>query len=131
MYDLTYYTLALGDPFFIHQVSVDTYAAQHAGPQVKPISTAFALAGLYLVFERDFSGRQVQRVHMEMARRRRAWPRFEPPETRAMMTVQEVVLAPDAQKQAAILDWGRAVWETWKGDNTSISGLLSECLGFT
>lgn len=129
MYDLSYYTLSLGDPFFIHQVAVDTYATQHAGPHVKPISTAFALAGLYLVVERGFTGRQVQRVHMGLARRRGDWPRLDRPEGGATMTVQDVVLTPDEEKQAAIMDWGRAVWESWKSEEARIAILLGEWLG--
>ena len=129
MYELTYYTLALGDPFFIQQVVVDTHAAQHAGPGVKPISTFFALAGLYLFFERDFTGRQVQRVHMELARGRKEWPRFDRPELGATMTVQDVVLTPDDEKQAAILNWARAVWGVWKEEQGRIASLLNECLG--
>jgi hypothetical protein len=35
---LSAFTLSLRDPDFIHQLMVDTYAAQHSGPNVKPIS---------------------------------------------------------------------------------------------
>jgi hypothetical protein len=43
----------------------------------KPIAVAFSLAGLYLHVEKGFSGRQVQRAHMQLARRRkRTWPTF-------------------------------------------------------
>jgi hypothetical protein len=124
MYEVTYYTLALSDPFFLHQLAVDTYAAQHAGPGVKPISTAFALAGLYLVFERGFTGRQVQRVHMEMARHKQEWPRFDPPEMKAAMTVKDVLGVPDAEKTDAIKEWGASVWETWKGEQDRIAALV-------
>ena len=31
-HELSLYTLSHGDAFFIHQVAVDAYAAQHAGP---------------------------------------------------------------------------------------------------
>jgi hypothetical protein len=131
MHELTYYTLALADPYFIHQVAVDAYAAQHVGPQVKPISTAFALAGLYLVFERDFTGRQVQRVHMEMARRQKEWPRFERPAERRVMTVRDVVLSPDSDKQAAIRAWAQQVWSLWKREEDRIAALLQSRLGLT
>jgi hypothetical protein len=40
---------------------VDAYAAQHATPASKPITTAFALIGLFLFAERGFTGKQVQR----------------------------------------------------------------------
>ena len=59
-YELAYYTLAHPDPEFIHQYIMDAYAAQHADEHSKPISIAFALAGLYLHLERGYSGWQVR-----------------------------------------------------------------------
>lgn len=68
MPDLVPRTLALrlshGDAFFIHQVAVDAYAAQHAGPASKTITIAFALIGLCLLLERGYTGKAVQRAHM-------------------------------------------------------------------
>src|SRR6478609_6580123 len=77
--DLSVQTLSDRDPTFPHQLAVDAYAAQHAGPASKPITTAFALIGLYLVCERGFTGREAQRAHMFLGRRRQEWPRFQPP----------------------------------------------------
>src|SRR6185295_5352013 len=59
------YTLERGDAAFIHQHVVDAFIAQNAGEHTKPIGLAFALIGLYLHLERGFSGKQVQRVHMD------------------------------------------------------------------
>lgn len=69
-HELQCYTLAHGDVEFIHQHVVDVWAAQHADETTKPIGLAFALVGLYLHVERGVSGRQVQRVHMALARRK-------------------------------------------------------------
>jgi hypothetical protein len=60
MFELSYYTLSLQDNYFIHQLIVDAYAAQHSGKDVKTITTAFALGGLFLVNERTYTGKQVQ-----------------------------------------------------------------------
>ena len=49
--ELASYTLAHGDPAFIHQHVVDAFAAQHATDDSKPIGVAFALIGLYLHVE--------------------------------------------------------------------------------
>src|SRR6478736_2672756 len=65
--ELCYYTLAHGDPSFIHQHVVDAFAAQNADEQTKPIKLTFALVGLYLYVEKGFSGKRVQRVHMALA----------------------------------------------------------------
>ncbi len=70
-HELMYYTLAHPDPAFIHQNVVDAYAAQTAGSETKNITIVFALVGLYLSVEKDLTGRQVQKVHMQLAKRRR------------------------------------------------------------
>ena len=57
-------------------------AAQHLVHGESPIRGAFALAGLCLAVEREFTGRQVQCVHTLMARRHRTWPRYRAPRTR-------------------------------------------------
>jgi hypothetical protein len=72
----TAYHLSSNDPTFIHQVAVDTYGAQHAGGALRNITTAYALIGLYLAVERGYTGRQVQRAHMSLAKNRSAWPRL-------------------------------------------------------
>lgn len=55
--ELQCYTLGQGDLAFIHQHVVDSWTAQHADEQTKPISLTFALVGLYLHVEKGFSGR--------------------------------------------------------------------------
>jgi hypothetical protein len=74
--ELCCYTLAHGAPAFIHQHVVDAFAAQRADGGSKAIGVTFALVGLYLHVEKQFSGKQVQRVHMELARHKRQWPTF-------------------------------------------------------
>ena len=74
-----------GDAFFIHQVAVDAYAAQHAGPASKPITVAFALIGLCLLLERGHTGKAVQRAHMRSPSRSKSWPSFDPPDYRGKL----------------------------------------------
>ena len=68
------YAYTMSRPGFILQHVVDAYGAQTASSDGKPIGVVFALVGLYLHVERAFSGRQVQKAHMELGRRKRAWP---------------------------------------------------------
>ena len=86
-HELCGYTLGRGDAFFIHQHVVDAFAAQHADARSKPVSVAFALIGLYLHVEKQWSGRQVQRAHMALARHRRSWPVFSLPADRGSINV--------------------------------------------
>jgi Family of unknown function (DUF5946) len=74
--ELRCYTLALREPSFIQQHVIDAFVAQHSNEQTKPIAIVFALVGLHLYLERGFSGRQVQRAHMQLARHKRLWSSF-------------------------------------------------------
>lgn len=114
-YELSYYTLAHPDPSFIHQHIVDAFTAQYANEQTKPIALAFSLAGLYLQIERQFSGRQVQRVHMALAKhKQRGWPAVTLPRDRGSVTVFDVLAAPEGpERDAAIHAWCAAVWEAF------------------
>ena len=121
---LAYYTLSLGDSYFIHQLAVDAYGAQHYGPQVKPISITFALVGLYLVKERGYTGRQVQRVHMALAKKSKVWPDWAAPKEKAALTVLDVIQVPDERKQEMIKKWHASVWDMWKSEKETIAALL-------
>src|SRR5437667_8928593 len=88
------YVYTMGRPGFTLQYAVDAFAAQTANDKRKPISVVFGLVGLYLHVERQFSGHEVQRVHMERGRRKREWPRMYVPGDRGSMTVADVLAAP-------------------------------------
>ena len=92
--ELCYYTLAHRDPSFIHQYVVDAFAAQYADEQTKPIKLTFALVGLYLHVEKQFSGKLVQRVHMDLAQQKRLWPSFALPNARGALTAADVLAVP-------------------------------------
>jgi hypothetical protein len=124
---LAAYTLAHGDPAFIHQHVVDAFGAQHATAESKPIGVAFALIGLYLHLERDMTGREVQRAHMRLARRRRDWPAFDPPLQRGDLTIHDVIAAePGAKRDQAIEAWCASVWQAWSASHERVRKLLRE-----
>ncbi len=89
--ELCAYTLAHGDPAFIHQHVVDAFAAQQADENTKPITLTFALIGLYLHVQKGRSGRRVQLVHMQLAQRKRRWPVWSFPRERGTLTVGDVI----------------------------------------
>ncbi len=127
-HNLTYYTLSLGDFYFIHQLAVDAYTAQHFGENVKAIGITFALVGLYLVNERGYTGRQVQRAHMALTKKSKDWPSFASRLGKATLTVQDVVQAPDEKKQEMLKRWHASVWEIWKSEQGTIAALLKKHL---
>jgi hypothetical protein len=126
-HELSYYTLAHSDPSFIHQHIVDAFTAQCADEDTKPIAVAFALIGLQLHVEQNRSGREVQRVHMTLAKRRRAWPKFDLPRQRGAVTVSNVLAAPAGeQRDAMIRRWCVSVWGAWADSHAQVRALLQE-----
>jgi hypothetical protein len=124
-HQLSSYTLAHGDPAFIHQHAVDAYAAQRADENTKPIKVAFALFGLYLHLEEGYSGRAVQKAHMRLAKQRKQWPSFPLPAERGSVTVADVVaVQPGPERDAAIERWCKSVWEAWSGSREQVRELL-------
>lgn len=125
--ELCCYTLAHSSPAFLHQHVVDAFAAQHASVETKPIRLTFALIGLYLHVERQFSGRQVQRVHMLLAKRRHAWPTFPLPALRGSLTATSVMAAsPGLERDRAIDEWCVAVWKAYEDSKPMLMALLEE-----
>src|SRR3954447_15408531 len=126
-HDLSLYTLSHGDPFFIHQVAVDAYAAQHAGPASKMITIAFALIGLCLLLERGYTGKAVQRAHMRLANRSKRWPSFDPPAHRGSVTVADVLRAvPGSERDTAIMRWATSVWMAWERAHPAVRTLIDQ-----
>jgi hypothetical protein len=127
--ELSAYTLMRGDAGFIHQHALDAYAAQHIADQTRPIGAAFALIGLYLACERGSTGRQVQRLHMLLAQRSKAWPRFVPPEQAGTMTVLDVLRAPPgAERDAALMRWAQVVWAAWSQEHERVKTLFERVM---
>lgn len=129
-HELAFYTLEKRDSEFIHQHAVDAYAAQNANEVSKPIAVAFALIGLYLFVERGYSGKQVQRAHMQLAQHRKSWPRLSPPQDRGAITVADVLAAePGAPRDKMIRSWCASVWQAWGASRIDVMKLVEEELG--
>ena len=128
-HELCYYTLALGDPAFIHQHVVDAFAAQHADASDKPIKLTFALVGLYLHVEKGLTGREVQRAHMALGRRKHAWPAFTLPAERGPITVSDVVAVPAGPRRDAMIhDWSVSVWNAFSESRSTVVDLVERLL---
>jgi hypothetical protein len=108
--ELSGFTLSLNDSEFIHQHIVDAYGAQHAGPPTKNIRVAFSLIGLCLAVENNYTGRQVQLVHMKIPKQ--TWELPGKP-LHSEITIADVMRVPDNEKKQLIFDWMKAVWQSW------------------
>jgi uncharacterized protein DUF5946 len=129
MNELSYYTLAHGDPRFIHQHAVDAYGAQHVCQSKSNIGAAFALAGLYLAVECKFTGRQVQKMHMLMAKKSKQWPRFDQPKDVGPLTVADVVaVEPGPSRDEELMRWCASVWLAWSSEQARVREMVGRFL---
>ena len=114
-------------PGFILQHVADAFAVQTANENTPPIALVFGLVGLYLHVEKQFSGRRVQEVHMLLGRRKRAWPSFHVPGDRGAMTVVDVLAAtPGPERDTAIENWCRSVWNSFGSHRDTIIAFLRD-----
>jgi hypothetical protein len=121
------YAYTMSRPRFILQHVVDAFAAQTADEDTKSIRVVFALVGLYLHVEKQFDGHQVQRVHMQLGRRKREWPAMHLPGARGTISARDVLAAPaGAERDAAIEDWCRSVWAAFSENRQTVIALLRE-----
>jgi hypothetical protein len=129
-HELCAYSVTHRDPAFLHQHVVDAFAAQRATASTKPITLTFALVGLYLHVEKNQTGKQVQRVHMLLARRRKNWPRFDLPAARGDVTVSDVMRVPAGPGRDALIDtWCASVWAAYRACHDQVAELIQTELG--
>ena len=123
---LAFYTLQHPDKtYFIHQLLVDAYTAQHADAETKPIAITFALAGLYLVVEKNYTGKQVQLVHIEMSGRKMRWPHFVLPEHRGSLRISDILAEePGEARDAMIRRWCEEVWTAFADQKDKVLATL-------
>ena len=122
--ELQAYTLELRDAAFIHQHVVDAWMLQHADETTKSIGVAFALVGMYLHFEKSFSGKEVQRAHMVMGKRSKTWPAFDLPAERGSMNATDVMAAPAGpERDRAIEAWSLSIWQAFHASHAAVADL--------
>ena len=127
LYDqLAFYTLAHQNrQFFIHQLIVDAYGAQHATDETKPIAETFALIGLYLFSEKNYTGRQVQIAHIELGQIKRDYPRFLLPEHRGNIHVGDILRVIEGlERDEKIKEWAKMTWEAFRGSRIQVIRIL-------
>jgi hypothetical protein len=94
------------------------------------MAIVFGLIGLYLFLEKNFTGRQVQRAHTQLALHRRRWAAPPIPERRADVGVADVLAAPPGpERHTMIRHWCEAVWQDWQHSRPEIVSLAQEELG--
>ena len=126
-HELSCYTQSHPDPSFIHQYVVDAFAAQNADENTKPITLTFALIGLYLHIEKNFSGKEVQNAHIKLGKHKKEWPKFKLPKFRGNITVYDIISEPEFSKRdEAISHWSASVWEAYSDQHKQIEKLVKK-----
>jgi hypothetical protein len=113
----------------LHQLTEDAYGAQHAGPRVPDIGTAFSLIGLHLALDLGWSGNAVRAAHQHLAGHFKDWPHFSRPSAPATMTVAHVSGSPTPDEHAArVRAWAASVWESWSAQHRAVREWANQVL---
>ncbi|WP_246999808.1 DUF5946 family protein [Halosolutus gelatinilyticus] len=116
----------------IHQLTVDTYWAQHPGektPQTTQ-SVIVNLVGLDLYLHKGMNPETVrEKLDGLITRHKDEFTWLEPPETRGDITVVDVAEADDLDEHTALVrDWARAVWDAWKPHHPTLDQWIARAL---
>ncbi len=112
-----------------HQMMVDTYGAQHAGADTKPITVAFGLIGLQLTLDDGWTGVAVRAAHQMLAERSKRYPVFVRPSGNATLTVEDVALVGSIDDRvSALRQWAESVWAWWAPAHDAVRALIHERL---
>jgi hypothetical protein len=110
----------------VHQLTVDTYAVQHAGGRHPDKSIAIHLCGLYLALERGVAPTRVPRLLQRLAASVQVWPYFPPPADRGALTVLDVALCESAEAHIdTVREWAGTVWGAWSPYHAEVAALVS------
>lgn len=125
--ELSYYTLSHKDSSFIHQHIVDAYGAQIADQTTKEIRIIFSLVGLYLYLEKNYTGKEVQKFHMLMSKKKMEWPNIVFPKYRGAISVSDVLATEKGLKRDEMIrNWCLSVWKEYEENRNSIIELIQK-----
>jgi hypothetical protein len=106
-----------------HQLSVDSYAAQHAGGPHPHKSVAIHLVGLHLVLEAGLRPTEVPARLQALATNTTTWPSLPVPSGPWKRTILDVALADD--QTVTVRAWADEVWQAWTGAHGTLRTLAS------
>ncbi|MGB9006049.1 MAG: DUF5946 family protein [Candidatus Aminicenantales bacterium] len=113
----------------VHQLTVDAYAAQHAGGRHPDKSVIIHLCGLHFMLDRGLPPAGISPLHRRLAGRVREWPHLQPPGDMSTLTVSSVAQAESREDHARrARDWAAYVWRAWSPHHQTISRFVSEFL---
>ena len=114
-HELSFYSLSHKGEEFIHQHVVDAYTAQTADASTKLIAIYFALIGLYLLVEKNYTGKQVQNAHVTLSYQSKNFKPISLPEYRGETHIEDILNSlPGKQRDEMIYQWCKSVWGAYK-----------------
>ncbi len=112
-----------------HQLTVDSFAAQHAGGAHPDKSVAIHLCGPYLVFKCRLPPTRIPRCHQHLANTVEAWPQFDPPDDRGSLTVFDVAMCDSPEEHIeTVREWAGGVWAAWSRYHADVEDLVNRYL---
>ncbi|HEU4509390.1 MAG TPA: DUF5946 family protein [Pyrinomonadaceae bacterium] len=113
----------------VHQLTVDSYAVQHAGGPHPDKSLGVHLYGLYLALEKGIRSPYIPPLLQQLVAAIEVWPHYVPPTERAALTVFDVAFCDTTEDHIRVVkDWAQAVWETWSKHHAEVASLVSQSL---
>lgn len=113
----------------IHQLTVDSYAVQHAGGPHPDKSLDIHLFGLYLSLEKGIRSPYVPPLLQRLASAVEVWPHYEPPTERVAITVFDVAMADSvADHMRLSREWAQSVWQCWSEHHAEVARVVTHHL---
>lgn len=113
----------------VHQMTVDSYAAQHAGGPHPDKSVDVHLVGLYLSLQKGIRSPYIPPLLQRLVAAIEVWPHYEPPTERAAITVFDVAFCDATEDHVRVVkDWAEAVWASWSKYHSEVARLVSHSL---
>lgn len=113
-----------------HQLTVDTYAVQHAGGGHPDKSVGIHLCGLHLVLERRVVPTAVPPILQRIASDVERWPHFAPPPIAGGITVADIALAGSPNEHIEkVRGWAEMVWAAWSFHHRAVAGFVEQHAG--
>jgi hypothetical protein len=108
----------------LHQLTVDTYGAQHPPADGTGIGLAFSLIGLHLALDLGVSGPGVRDAHQRLAATGATWPAWTVPADLGPVTCFDVALTGTSDEHAAATRaWAASVWAAWSPVHDAVAEL--------
>ena len=115
----------------VHQLTVDSYAVQHAGGEHPDKSIDIHLAGLHLTLVRGIHPAHLPPHLQRLAERVASWPHLSAPKITWRLTVFDVaVVAGELESHTRVVRaWANEVWQAWSADHAAVAAMVEQHLG--